>query len=114
MPARQIHDVFYSLSYQFCTYKISGTEEKKYCVFCGAENDADADVCCSCGKSMHEKDHLLKEYLYKKTNPHCLFNLLRYHTNAYSEYGSTCLNRTTANEWPADRLSDGRKMVQGE
>lgn len=67
MPARQIHDVFCSLSYQFCTYKISGMEEKKYCIFCGAENDADADVCCWCGKSMHEKDHLLKEYLYKKT-----------------------------------------------
>lgn len=38
MPARQIHDVFYSLSYQFCTYKISGMEEKKYCIFCGDGN----------------------------------------------------------------------------
>lgn len=42
-------------------------ENKRYCIFCGAENDADADVCCACGKTMHPKDHLLKDYLYRKT-----------------------------------------------
>ncbi|MBQ1532452.1 MAG: hypothetical protein IIZ57_09945 [Solobacterium sp.] len=41
--------------------------EKKYCIFCGAENTADADTCCACGRTMHPEEHLLKEYLYKKT-----------------------------------------------
>ena len=41
--------------------------EKKYCIFCGAENPADADTCCACGRTMHPEEHLLKEYLYRKT-----------------------------------------------
>ncbi|MBR3345100.1 MAG: hypothetical protein IKG34_13005 [Solobacterium sp.] len=41
--------------------------EKKYCIFCGAENSADADTCCACGRTMHPEEHLLKEYLYSKT-----------------------------------------------
>ena len=39
---------------------------------------------------------------------HCLFNLLGYHANACKNHGSTCINRTTANEWLADWLSCGR------
>ncbi|MBQ6488105.1 MAG: hypothetical protein IJI75_02650 [Solobacterium sp.] len=41
--------------------------KKKYCIFCGAENTADADTCCACGRTMHPEEHLLKEYLYRKT-----------------------------------------------
>ncbi len=41
--------------------------EKKYCIFCGAENTADADTCCVCGRTMNPEEHLLKEYLYRKT-----------------------------------------------
>ena len=39
---------------------------------------------------------------------HCLFNLLGYHANACKNHGSTCINRTTANEWLADWLRYGR------
>ncbi|MDO4193281.1 MAG: hypothetical protein Q4D24_08265 [Erysipelotrichaceae bacterium] len=41
--------------------------EKKYCIFCGAENSADVDTCCACGRTMHPEENLLKEYLYSKT-----------------------------------------------
>ncbi len=42
-------------------------ENIKYCIFCGAENDADEDTCRVCGKTMHPQENLLKEYLYRKT-----------------------------------------------
>ncbi len=42
-------------------------EEKRYCIFCGAENTADAKTCTACGRTMHPREDLLKEYLYKKT-----------------------------------------------
>lgn len=42
-------------------------ENTKYCIFCGAENAADADTCRVCGKTLHPQENLLKEYLYRKT-----------------------------------------------
>jgi len=36
-------------------------ENTKYCIFCGAENAADADTCRVCGKTMHPQENLLKD-----------------------------------------------------
>ena len=46
---------------------MTAMEEKRYCIFCGAENTADADTCAICGKTMHPEENLLKEYLYRTT-----------------------------------------------
>lgn len=38
---------------------------KKYCVYCGKENNVKAKKCFSCGKKLNAKDHLVKEYVIK-------------------------------------------------
>lgn len=42
-------------------------EEVKYCIYCGAENDAGGDACQSCGKTLSPKENLFVEYLIRKT-----------------------------------------------
>ena len=44
-----------------------GKNSKIYCIFCGEKNFRQSKTCCKCGKSLNEKDHLWKEYLFNHT-----------------------------------------------
>ncbi len=39
-------------------------DEKIYCVYCGVENDIKEEKCKKCGKSLHPKNQLFREFLY--------------------------------------------------
>ncbi len=41
--------------------------DKIYCISCGSENDSAAEKCAHCGRPLHPKETLLKDYLVSKT-----------------------------------------------
>ena len=40
-------------------------KKKIYCVFCGTENDYEAEYCLKCKKTLHPKNSLFKDFLYE-------------------------------------------------
>ena len=42
-------------------------ENKKYCIYCGSENDSTSKTCCHCDKELNPTENLLKEYLLNRT-----------------------------------------------
>lgn len=50
-------------------------KNKIYCIYCGKNNDADADKCKACGKKLNEKEHELLDFVIDETKEQIKGNL---------------------------------------
>ena len=49
--------------------------DKKYCIYCGAENSVTAETCVHCEQNLHPKESLLKDFLVERVKDELKGNL---------------------------------------